>query len=371
MELLNKRFKVILHSVKNGALQIICIFWVLTIIAGTPPPLLGQPAGFSIEITTLNVKMISGESKEETALRMKKIANELKKKVWWNLIGLQELRAKAHQYLPPWIGNIEFTAQDIPCYGQMTMPVRCFAAELYGSFETVADQAGEIGFIANSAFFELVPGSVRSEHIGEKKNDVIWRRVVGARFRHKVTGNIIPFYSTHISNTDDPDRLSSEISDLVAKVRSFHQPGDLTPVIVGDFNCHHWISKHRVAMNEHFMEVSEVNSIDQTYVGRPQSFPNAVGYLTKKPGTGRRVSEVYGPGLADHQATTVTLQFNPDQQAEEVPPPVPVPGKGCPQPVETCLISYGYGVGGWHVDKHPRMLADVNNDGKADIVGFG
>src|SRR5262249_28810032 len=27
--------------------------------------------------------------------------------------------------------------------------------------------------------------------------------------------------------------------------------------------------------------------------------------------------------------------------------------------------------GGWRVDKHPRMLADVNADGRADIVGFG
>jgi hypothetical protein len=26
---------------------------------------------------------------------------------------------------------------------------------------------------------------------------------------------------------------------------------------------------------------------------------------------------------------------------------------------------------GWRVDQHPRMLADVNGDGKADAVGFG
>src|SRR5215467_13102156 len=25
----------------------------------------------------------------------------------------------------------------------------------------------------------------------------------------------------------------------------------------------------------------------------------------------------------------------------------------------------------WQVDKHPRFLADVNGDGRADIVGFG
>jgi hypothetical protein len=27
--------------------------------------------------------------------------------------------------------------------------------------------------------------------------------------------------------------------------------------------------------------------------------------------------------------------------------------------------------GGWRVDRHPRLLADMNNDGKQDIVGFG
>jgi hypothetical protein len=27
--------------------------------------------------------------------------------------------------------------------------------------------------------------------------------------------------------------------------------------------------------------------------------------------------------------------------------------------------------GGWHVDKHPRLLADISGDGRADIVGFG
>ena len=33
--------------------------------------------------------------------------------------------------------------------------------------------------------------------------------------------------------------------------------------------------------------------------------------------------------------------------------------------------SFGYHAGGWRVDKHPRFLSDVTGDGKADIVGFG
>ena len=35
------------------------------------------------------------------------------------------------------------------------------------------------------------------------------------------------------------------------------------------------------------------------------------------------------------------------------------------------IASYGYSAGGWtSQDKYPRTLADVNGDGKADIVGF-
>jgi hypothetical protein len=33
--------------------------------------------------------------------------------------------------------------------------------------------------------------------------------------------------------------------------------------------------------------------------------------------------------------------------------------------------NYGYDAGGWRVEKHPRMMADTNGDGRADIVGFG
>ncbi len=35
------------------------------------------------------------------------------------------------------------------------------------------------------------------------------------------------------------------------------------------------------------------------------------------------------------------------------------------------VSNFGYNAGGWRVDQHPRFLADVNGDGRADIVGFG
>ena len=33
--------------------------------------------------------------------------------------------------------------------------------------------------------------------------------------------------------------------------------------------------------------------------------------------------------------------------------------------------NFGYNAGGWRVENHPRLLADVTADGRADIVGFG
>jgi hypothetical protein len=40
-------------------------------------------------------------------------------------------------------------------------------------------------------------------------------------------------------------------------------------------------------------------------------------------------------------------------------------------PMTPWTTDFSYNAQGWRVDMHPRMLADVNNDGRADIIGFG
>ncbi len=46
-------------------------------------------------------------------------------------------------------------------------------------------------------------------------------------------------------------------------------------------------------------------------------------------------------------------------------------GDGTFEPPRLVLEDFGYVAGGWHVDRHPRLLADIDGDGRMDIVGFG
>jgi len=46
-------------------------------------------------------------------------------------------------------------------------------------------------------------------------------------------------------------------------------------------------------------------------------------------------------------------------------------GDGTFQAPRFVVADLGYEAGGWRVEKHPRFLADLTGDGRADIVGFG
>src|SRR5688572_17681618 len=46
-------------------------------------------------------------------------------------------------------------------------------------------------------------------------------------------------------------------------------------------------------------------------------------------------------------------------------------GDGTFGPIQRVIDNFAYGSGGWRVERHPRFLADINGDGRADIVGFG
>jgi Matrixin/FG-GAP-like repeat/Putative peptidoglycan binding domain len=46
-------------------------------------------------------------------------------------------------------------------------------------------------------------------------------------------------------------------------------------------------------------------------------------------------------------------------------------GNGTFQPIQLVFDNFGYVAGGWRVERHPRFLADLTGDGRADIIGFG
>lgn len=46
-------------------------------------------------------------------------------------------------------------------------------------------------------------------------------------------------------------------------------------------------------------------------------------------------------------------------------------GDGTFQAPKLAIKDFGAVAGGWSVDKHPRFAVDINGDGRADIVGFG
>jgi len=46
-------------------------------------------------------------------------------------------------------------------------------------------------------------------------------------------------------------------------------------------------------------------------------------------------------------------------------------GDGTFDPPQLAVGNFGYDAGGWRVDRHPRLLADTTGDGRADLVGFG
>ncbi|KAJ2923956.1 hypothetical protein H1R20_g13132, partial [Candolleomyces eurysporus] len=46
-------------------------------------------------------------------------------------------------------------------------------------------------------------------------------------------------------------------------------------------------------------------------------------------------------------------------------------GDGTFQAPKLVLRDFGYNAGEWRVDKHPRFVVDLTGDGAADIIGFG
>ena len=116
-----------------------------------------------------------------------------------------------------------------------------------------------------------------------------------------------------------------------------------------------------VAFGDHHVFVA-LGQADGT-IGQPQPVINNLAYeaggwrVDKHP---RMLGDVNGDGRDDIVAFGDHHVFVALGQADGT--------IGQPQPV---INNLAYEAGGWRVDKHPRMLGDVNGDGRDDIVAFG
>jgi len=95
--------------------------------------------------------------------------------------------------------------------------------------------------------------------------------------------------------------------------------------------------------------------------GHPDLIENAYGYnlwrVSRHP---RFLADLTGDGRADivgfgYVGVRVSLNN----------------GNGTFQAPQLVVANFGYDAGGWRIDRHPRFLADLTGDGRADIVGFG
>ncbi len=101
------------------------------------------------------------------------------------------------------------------------------------------------------------------------------------------------------------------------------------------------------------LQTLKINAIDSTSVGlNPSVAPSGIMEELQEPLNLKTLSRSSSPALEANLVST-TGEIRKFSQPR------------------LWVNAFGYNSPSWRVDKHPRIMTDVNGDGKADIVGFG
>lgn len=330
----------------RGASQLLPTVLITSVIVGCGPISISPGSagqGTGVIVAAINLEGGGnryGESEQVTAERYFRIARQyfMSAEGLWNLIGLTELRYERKQATP--LSHVVLDSVEFDC-GPRSGNVMGYGADCFGihtlATEKKTDRA--LGYNANLAM-ELIPGSFRNSFIGQQHSTIIHRTVMGARFRIKGDGSVVPFYVVHISATTDESRVDEELHDLIDKIRSWYVVGDMPPVVVGDFNCANWTSALQERVLNEFADVTAgINEVMRIFISRPQIYPSA-SRIWRRPqvGEARLVDLGSSPNpckdgpYTDHCAVAATLRVDASGTSGRNWPR-PAPTAGCPRTV--------------------------------------
>lgn len=157
---------------------------------------------------------------------------------------------------------------------------KCLARVLGSRFDRSADSREYITLgIASDANWKIVEGSREAYYLG--RDPVLWecctnwskRRLLGVKLRHVDRDLHFWFFTTHLSHGEDhSDHRRKQVEAILNRIRQVeaNDPGNLPPVIVGDFNFNS-NSDNYALMGEYF-DLRAYSGVDCIWIGLPHKF---------------------------------------------------------------------------------------------------
>jgi hypothetical protein len=244
-----------------------------------------------------------------------------------DLFALQEAHyEKKLQLWPPTFGNrLESRRITCPDSGQLVWTAECLFSVWKTRLATalvptvgnpVQTQTGDCAVLGHDRFISASMDHVNST-IGR---DATWgenqRFIVGARFLLTGGRGVLPFYSVHVVPKSGGPRQVKQCIDVVRIVHDNFLEGDLTPLVVGDFNFSRAGDPNGAypTMDRDFYEAGDrvgESAIEHCWVGRESSFPSNGGVLRLVEGSyeHNRDFDDGGANLTDHPCPYVEFEL--------------------------------------------------------------